>query len=201
MTARIFCAFALCSLLATVGCKPIPTEPETTLDGLVYVNNSWGFQISRPSEQWGIDVATITSQRDINGLSPVTVRILSPGVTSDFRPQMRLEPQALRSGFDTMTLDQLVQTFEEQFLMPQFDQYDVIGDKQRVQLKVGEAMQWQFRYSQLENSNRRYPGTRFLVAIAIHNGVGYYMIGNGSRDAGYPLTEYEQIVASLEFHR
>ena len=198
--ARIFCAFALCSLLATGGCKPIPTEPETSLDGLVYVNNSWGFRVSRPSEQWGIDVATITSQRDINGLSPVTVRILSPGITSDFRPQMRLEPQALRSGFDTMTLDQLVQAFEEQFLMPQFDQYDVIGDKQRVQLKVGEAMQWQFRYSQLENSNRRYPGTRFLVAVAIHNGVGYYMIGNGSLDAGYPLTEYEQIVASLEFH-
>ena len=201
MTARIFRAFALCSLLATVGCKPIPTEPETTLDGLVYVNNSWGFQISRPSEQWGIDVATITSQRDINGLPPVTVRILSPGLTSDFRPQMRLEPQALRAGFDTMTLDQLVQTFEEQFLMPQFDQYRVIGEKQRIQLKVGEAMQWQFRYSQLENSNRRYPGTRFLLAIAIHNRVGYYMIGNGSRDAGYPLTEYEQIVASLEFHR
>ena len=201
MTARIFRALALCSLLATVGCKPIPTEPETTLDGLVYVNNSWGFQISRPNEQWGIDVATMMSDRDINGLPRVTVRILSPGMTSDFRPQMRLEPQALGAGFDTMTLDQLVQTFEEQFLMPQFDQYDVIGDKQRVQLKVGEAMQWQFRYSQLENSNRRYPGTRFLVAIAIHNRVGYYMIGNGSRDAGYPLTEYEQIVASLEFHR
>ena len=200
MIARIFCAFALCSLLATVGCKPIPTEPETTFDGLVYVNNSWGFRVSRPSDQWGIDVSTITIQRDINGLSPVTVRILSPGIPGDFRPQMRLEPQALRAGFNTMTLDQLVQAFEEQFLMPQFDQYDVIGDKQRVQLKVGEAMQWQFRYSQLENSNRRYPGTRFLVAVAIHNQVGYYMIGNGSRDAGYPRTEYEQIVASLEFH-
>ena len=200
MTARIFCAFALCSLLATVGCKPIPTEPQTSLDGLVYTNNDWGFRVSRPSDQWGIDVATLTSQRDINGLSPVTVRILSPGIPGDFRPQMRLEPQALRSGFNTMTLDQLVQAFEEQFLMPQFDQYDVIGDKQRVQLKVGEAMQWQFRYSQLENSNRRYPGTRFLVAVAIHNQVGYYMIGNGSRDAGYPRTEYEQIVASLEFH-
>ena len=200
MIARIFCAFALCSLLATSGCKPIPTEPQTSLDGLVYTNNDWGFRVSRPSDQWGIDVATLTSQRDINGLSPVTVRILSPGIPGDFRPQMRLEPQALRAGFNTMTLDQLVQAFEEQFLMPQFDQYDVIGDKQRVQLKGGEAMQWQFRYSQLENSNRRYPGTRFLVAVAIHNGVGYYMIGNGSRDAGYPLTEYEQIVASLEFH-
>ena len=200
MIARIFCAFALCSLLATSGCKPIPTEPQTSLDGLVYTNNDWGFRVSRPSDQWGIDVATLTSQRDINGLSPVTVRILSPGIPGDFRPQMRLEPQALRAGFNTMTLDQLVQAFEEQFLMPQFDQYDVIGDKQRVQLKVGEAMQWQFRYSQLENSNRRYPGTRFLVAVAIHNQVGYYMIGNGSRDAGYPRTEYEQIVASLEFH-
>lgn len=199
--ARIFCAFALCSLLATSGCKPIPTEPETTVDGLVYVNNSWGFQVSRPSEQWGIDVATITSQRDINGLPPVTVRILSPGLTGGgFRPQMRLEPQALRPEFNTMTLDQLVQAFEDQFLVPSFDQYRVIGEKNRIRLKVGEAIQWQFRYSQLENSNRRYPGTRFLVAIAIHNGVGYYMIGNGSRDAGYPLTEYEQIVASLEFH-
>ena len=196
--ARIFCAL-LCSLLAASGCKPIPTEPEPTLDGLVYTNNSWGFRVSRPNEQWGIDVATITSQRDINGLPPVTVRILSPGLTSDFRPQMRLEPQALRAEFNTMTLDQLVQAFEDRFLVPSFDQYRVIGEKNRIQLKVGEAIQWQFRYSQLENSNRRYPGTRFLVAIAIHNGVGYYMIGNGSRDAGYPLTEYEQIVASLEF--
>ena len=196
---RIFCALALCSLLATSGCKPIPTEPEPTLDGLVYTNNSWGFRVSRPNEQWGIDVATITSQRDINGLSPVTVRILSPGLTGDFRPQMRLEPQALRTEFNTMTLDQLVQAFEDRFLVPAFDQYRVIGEKHRIQLKVGEAIQWQFRYSQIERSNRAYPGTRFLVAIAIHNGVGYYMIGNGSRDAGYPLTEYEQIVASLEF--
>ena len=196
---RIFCALALCSLLATSGCKPIPTEPEPSLDGLVYTNNSWGFRVSRPSEQWGIDVATITSQRDINGLSPVTVRILSPGLTSDFRPQMRLEPQALRAEFNTMTLDQLVQAFEDRFLVPAFDEYRVIGEKHRIQLKVGEAIQWQFRYSQIERSNRAYPGTRFLVAIAIHNGVGYYMIGNGSRDAGYPLNEYEQIVASLEF--
>ena len=196
---RIFCALALCSLLATSGCKPIPTEPEPSLDGLVYTNNSWGFRVSRPSEQWGIDVATITSQRDINGLSPVTVRILSPGLTSDFRPQMRLEPQALRAEFNTMTLDQLVQAFEDRFLVPAFDEYRVIGEKHRIQLKVGEAIQWQFRYSQIERSNRAYPGTRFLVAIAIHNGVGFYMIGNGSRDAGYPLTEYEQIVASLEF--
>ncbi len=197
--AQIFCAFALCSLLATSGCKPIPTDSEPSLDGLVYTNNSWGFRVSRPSDQWGIDVATLTSQRDINGLSPVTVRILSPDITSDFRPQMRLEPRALPANFATMTLDQLVQQFEEQYLMLVFDQYRVIGEKQRVQLRGGEAIQWQFRYSQIERSNRNYPGTRFLVAIAIHNQVGYYMIGNGSRDAGYPLSEYEQIVASLEF--
>ncbi len=199
--ARIFCALALCSLLATSGCKPIPTEPEPSLDGLVYTNNSWGFRVSRPSDQWGIDVATITSQRDINGLSPVTVRILSPGITGEFRPQMRLEPQALRPRYVTMTLDEIVQAFEEEALMPAFDGYRVIGEKQRIRLNVGEAIQWQFGYDQLGgNPNRRYPGTRFLVAIAIHNQVGYYLIGNGSRDAGYPLTEYEQIVASLEFH-
>lgn len=197
--ARIFCAFALCSLLVTSGCKPIPTEPEPSLDGLVYTNNSWGFRVSRPSDQWGIDVSTLTSQRDINGLSPVTVRILSPEITGDFRPQMHLYPQALPNRFATMTVDQIVQEFEEQYLMLAFDQYRVIGEKQRIRLNVGEAIQWEFRYSQLERSNRDYPGTRFLVAIAIHNQVGYYMIGNGSRDAGYPLTEYEQIVASLEF--
>ncbi|MDE2954413.1 MAG: hypothetical protein OXR71_07810, partial [Gemmatimonadota bacterium] len=186
--ARIFCAFALCSLLVTSGCKPIPTEPEPSLDGLVYTNNSWGFRVSRPSDQWGIDVSTLTSQRDINGLSPVTVRILSPEITGDFRPQMHLYPQALPNRFATMTVDQIVQEFEEQYLMLAFDQYRVIGEKQRIRLNVGEAIQWQFRYSQLERSNRDYPGTRFLVAIAIHNQVGYYMIGNGSRDAGYPLT-------------
>ena len=198
--ARIFCAFALYSLLATSGCKPIPTESEPSLDGLVYTNNSWGFRVSRPNDQWGIDVSTLTSQRDPNnGLSPVTVRILSPGITGEFRPQMHLYPQALPDRFTTMTLDQLVQVFEEEYLMLAFDQYRVTGEKQRIQLRGGEAMQWEFRYSQLERSNRNYPGTRFLVAIAIHNQVGYYMIGNGSRDAGYPLTEYEQIVASLEF--
>ncbi len=198
--ARIFCAFALCSLLVTSGCKPIPTEPQTTLDGLVYTNNDWGFRVSRPNDQWGIDVATLTSQRDPNnGLSPVTVRILSPQFTRELRPQMHLYPQALPARFTTMTLDQLVQAFEDEYLMREFDQYRVIGEKQRIRLRVGEAMQWEFRYSQLERSNRNYPGTRFLVAIAIHNQVGYYMIGNGSRDVGYPLTEYEQIVASLEF--
>ncbi len=196
---RLFCAFALYGLLATSGCQPIPTEPETVLDGLVYVNPSWGFQISRPSEQWGIDVATVTSLRDPNnGLSPVTVRMLSPEFTGEFRPQMRLAPHALPASL-AVTLDQLVQEFEELYLIRAFVQYQVIGEKQRVPLKVGEAVQWQFRYSQLERSNREYPGTRFLVAISIHNQVGYYMIGNGSRDAGYPLSEYEQIVASLEF--
>ncbi len=198
--ARIFCAFALCSLLVTSGCKPIPTEPQTTLDGLVYTNNDWGFRVSRPNDQWGIDVSTLTSQRDPNnGLSPVTVRILSPLFTPELRPQMHLYPQALPARFTTMTLDQLVQAFEDEYLMREFDQYRVIGEKQRIRLRVGEAMQWEFRYSQLERSNRNYPGTRFLVAIAIHNQVGYYMIGNGSQDVGYPLTEYEQIVASLEF--
>lgn len=198
--ARIFCAFALCSLLAISGCKPLPTEPETSLDGLVYINNSWGFRVSRPNDQWGIDASTITSQRDPNnGLSPVTVYILSPDFTGEFRPQMRLAPQALPARFTTLTLDDLVQEFEEQYLMLEFDEYRVIDEKQRVPLKVGEAIQWQFRYSQLERSSRSYPGTRFLIAIAIHNQVGYYMIGNGSRDAGYPLSEYEQIVASLEF--
>ena len=196
---RLFCAFALYGLLATSGCQPIPTEPETVLDGLVYVNPSWGFQISRPNEQWGIDAATVTSLRDPNnGLSPVTVRMLSPEFTGEFRPQMRLAPHALPAGL-AVTLDQLVQEYEKQYLMLAFDQYQVIGEKQRVPLKVGEAVQWQFRYSQLERSNREYPGTRFLVALSIHNQVGYYMIGNGSRDAGYPLSEYEQIVASLEF--
>ena len=197
--ARIFYAFALCSLLATSGCKPIPTEPEPNLDGLVYTNNSWGFRVSRPSEQWGIDIVTFTSQRDINGLSPVTISILSPSITGEFRPKMYLYPQALPDRFATLTLDEVVQNFEEQYLMLAFDQYRVTSQKHRIRLKVGEAIQWEFRYSQLENPNRRYPGTRFLVAIAIHNQVGYYMIGNGSQDAGYPLTEYEQIVASLEF--
>ena len=143
--ARIFCAFALCSLLATSGCKPIPTEPETNLDGLVYTNNDWGFRVSRPSDQWGIDVSTLTSQRDPNnGLSPVTVRILSPQFTRELRPQMHLYPQALPARFTTMTLDQLVQVFEEEYLMRQFDQYRVIGEKQRIRLRVGEAMQWEF---------------------------------------------------------
>lgn len=196
--ARIFCALTLCSLLATSGCKQIPTEPEPSLDGLVYVNDSWGFQISRPNDQWGIQIETIDLPGR-NGLRPVFVRLLSPTGTNELRPQMRLEPQALPDRFATMTLDQIVQAFEEQFLMSAFDEYRVIGEKQRVQLKVGEAIQWQFRYSQLERSNRDYPGTRFFVAIALHNQVGYYMIGNGSRDAGYPLTEYEKIVASLEF--
>ena len=199
--ARIFCALALCSLLATVGCKPIPTEPQTSLDGLVYTNNSWGFRVSRPSDQWGIDVSTITIQRDINGLSPVTVRILSPMITGEFRPQLYLQPRALPDSLATITLDQFVQNIEEDLMA--LNDYRVIGEKQLVQLKGGEAMQWQFRYSRQppnEGPNLSYPGTRFLVAIAIHNQVRYYMLGNGSGDVGYPITEYEQIVASLEFH-
>ena len=46
---RLFCAFALYGLLATSGCQPIPTEPETVLDGLVYVNPSWDFKSVVPA--------------------------------------------------------------------------------------------------------------------------------------------------------
>ncbi len=109
---------------------------------------------------------------------------------------MRLFPRALPAG---TTLDDLAQSYEEQDLAPQFDQYRVVGEKVRVQLDGGEAIQWQFRYSQIEVSNPYYPGTRFLVAVAIHNQEGYFMIGNGSQDTGYPLEEYQQIVSSLRW--
>ncbi len=203
MCARLCRAFALCGLLAALGCKPIPTSPDAgdngVFDGLSYFNEAWGFQISRPNAQWAINAETFVRARDINGLAPVTVRIsspVSPESAGEFRPQMRLYPRALP---DDMTLVQLARDFEAEYLMPRFDQYRVIDEKQRVQLKVGEAIQWQFCYSQLERPNREYPGTRFLIAVSIHNQVGYYMIGNGSGDASYPLEEYRQIVASLGF--
>ena len=199
----LFCAFALCGLLAALGCKSIPTSPTDDgegISGLSYVNEQWGFQISRPDTLWGIQVSTdnLTQNRDINGLAPVTVIIsspLSPDFAGGFRPRFRLSPSALR---EITPLDSLVVNFEARSLMPAFDQYRVIGEKQRVQLKGGEAMMWEFRYSQLERPGPYY-GTRFLTAVALHNQVGYYMIGNGSRDAGYPADAYRQIVASLEF--
>ena len=200
----LFCAFALCGLLAALGCKSIPTSPTDDgegISGLSYVNEQWGFQISRPDTLWGIQVSTdnLAQNRDINGLAPVTVIISSPlpsNFAGGFRPRFRLSPSALR---EMTTLDSLVVNFEERSLMPAFDQYQVSErGKQRVQLKGGEAMLWEFRYSPLERPGP-YRGTRFLTAVALHNQVGYYMIGNGSRDAGYPADAYRQIVASLEF--
>ena len=199
----LFRAFALCGLLAALGCQPIPTGPTDDgegVSGLSYVNEPWGFQISRPDTLWGIQVSTDNLYRDINGLALVSVRIFSP-IPSDFaggfRPHFHLFPRALR---EITTLDSLVVYFEEQILKPEpnQDQYRVIGEKQRVQLKGGEAMLWEFRYSQLERPGP-YPGTRFLTAVALHNQVGFFMIGNGSRDAGYPVEAYRQIVTSLEF--
>ena len=199
----LFCAFALRGLLAALGCKSIPTSPTDDgegIRGLSYVNEQWGFQISRPDTLWGIQVSTdnLTQNRDINGLAPVTVIIsspLSPDFAGGFRPRFRLSPSALP---EITPLDSLVVNFEARSLMPNFDQYRVIGEKQRVPLKGGEAMMWEFRYSQVERPGPYY-GTRFLTAVALHNQVGYYMIGNGSRDAGYPADAYRQIVASLEF--
>ena len=195
----LFCAFALCGLLAALGCKPIPTAPtadDDVFDGLSYFNEQWKFQISRPDSQWGIQVSTDNLNRDSNGLYPVTVRIFSPRTSDEFRPYFYFFPRALQTN---TPLDSLIVNFEEQQLMLAFDRYRVVGEKQRVQLKAGEAMQWEFRYSQLERSNQRFPGNRFFAAVARHNQVGYYMIGNGSRDAIYPVDAYRQIVASLEF--
>lgn len=203
MWTRLTFILALCTVFVASGCSPVPTDPgaggESGFSELAYSNTEWGFQISRPNDQWGIQVQTFELDRDTNGLSRVDVRIASPILASlaGFRPQMQLIPRALPTG---VTLDQLVTLYEEQDLMPQFDRYRVVGEKQKIQLNGGEAVQWQFRYSQLEVSNRRYPGTRFLTAVAIHNNIAYYMIGNGSQDAGYPLEEYQQIVSSLRFN-
>lgn len=202
MCARLFCVFALCSLFAVSGCSPIPTDPDASSNSgfneLSYFNEPWGFQISRPNDQWGISVQTYELDRHTNGLPHVEVSIASPlsAFGGGFRPQIRLFPLALPAG---TTLDVLAKDYEEQNLMPQFDRYRVIGDKVRVQLEGGEAIQWQFRYSQAQASNRFYPGTRFLAAVAIHNREGYFMIGNGSQDTGYPLEEYQNIVSSLRW--
>ena len=202
MWSRLSCGFALCVLSVISGCSPIPTDPDAAgssgFSELSYFNESWGFQISRPNDLWGITVQTFELDRDTNGLPFVDVRIASPvsALVGGFRPQMRLFPRALPEG---TTLDELAQSYEEQDLIPQFDRYRVVGDKVRVQLDGGEAIQWQFRYSQLEASNRFHPGSRFIVAVAVHNQVGYFMIGNGGQDAGYPLEEYQQIVSSLHW--
>ena len=197
----LFRAFALCGLLAALGCQPIPTGPTDDgegVSGLSYINEPWGFQISRPDTLWGIQVSTDNLNRAINGLANVSVRIFSPILSDfagEFRPHFHLSPRALR---EITTLDSLVVNFEEQSLKPAFDQYRVIGEKQRVPLKGGEAMLWEFRYSQVERPGP-YPGTRFLTAVALHNQVGFFMIGNGSREVGYPAEAYRQIVTSLEF--
>lgn len=183
------------------GCGQIPTGPNGELpDGeLVYVNDTWGFRVSRPTADWGISAQTFPQQRYNNGLPVVEVHIASPlteTLGASFRPEMYLEPRAVSNGID---LDALASAFEENELKTTFDGYEALGEKQKIQIANGELIEWRFRNSPFAAQSRRYPGTQFLAVVAVHKDQGYFMIGNGSNDVGFPLNEYRLIAASLRF--
>lgn len=188
-------------LVVACGCGQIPTDPDVNLANgeLVYVNDTWGFQISRPATDWGISAQTFPQQRYNNGLPVVEVHIASPlteFIGADFRPELYLEPRAVSDGID---IDALAVAYEDNELKVIFEGYETVGDRQRVQIADGELIQWQFRNSPFAAQSRRYPGTRFLAAIAVHKDQGYFMIGNGSGNVGFPIDEYRLIASSLRF--
>lgn len=188
-------------LLLMVGCGTIPTSPELGVpEGeLVYVNDTWGFQVSRPTSDWGVSAQTFLTQRFANGLPAVEVHIASPFTEflgAAFRPELVLEPRAIVVGKD---INALAVEYEENNLKVQFDGYAALEEKQKISIAGGELIVWQFRNAPSSLPNQRYPGTRFLAAIAVHDDQGYYMIGNGSNDVGFPISEYRLIAESLRF--
>jgi hypothetical protein len=201
---RRFSLFALCLLF---GCGQIPEDTvgssaATGLNDLVYSDDSWGFQISRPNDTWGISVQTFPLSRDPqNGLPLVDVRVSSPfiGTQGSFRPELQMTPRGMLNG---KTLDDLVIEYEEYELKLIFGGYQLVGEKQKVKLEGGEVVLWEFRNARLgQGANypgTTYSGTRFLAAVAAHNRQSYFFIANGTTD-GFPVADYKQIVSSLRF--
>jgi len=188
-------------LLVGLGCGQIPTDPDVNLtDGeLVYFNETWGFQVSRPTADWGISAQTFPQQRYNNGLPVVDVRIASPltqFLGAAFRPELHLEPRAVSEGID---IEALAVAFEENELKLIFEGYETLESKQKVQIAEGELIEWRFRNSGFAAPSQQYPGTRFLAAVAVHGDRGYFMIGNGSNDVGFPIDDYRLIAESLRF--
>ena len=188
-------------LILMAGCGSIPTAPDLGVpDGeLVYVNDTWAFQVSRPTSDWGISAQTFLQQRYTNGLPFVEVHIASPFTEflgAAFRPELFLEPRAIIEGSDIVAL---ATAFEENELKVKFEGYGIVEDKQKISLSGGELIVWQFRNAPSALPNQQFPGTRFLAAIAVNKDKGYYMIGNGSNDVGFPVVEYRSIVESIRF--
>jgi len=189
-------------LFLLYGCGTIPTAPEDLgiPDGeLVYVNDTWGFQVSRPTTDWGISAQTFLQQRYPNGLPAVELHIASPVTEflgAAFRPELFLMAKAVSNGIGIVDL---ANTFEENELKVYFDGYGALEEKQKITIADGELIVWQFRNTPSSLTNQWVPGTRFLAAIAVHKDQGYFMIGNGSNDVGYPVAEYRKIVESIRF--
>jgi len=188
-------------LVFVCGCGSIPTAPNADLTDteLVYVNDTWGFQVSRPTSDWGLSAQTFLQQVYPNGLPVVEVHIASPlneTLGAAFRPEFFLEPRAGSTGVD---IDALANAFEESELKVLFEGYEAQGDKQKTQLSQGELVQWQFRNSPFSAQSNRFPGTRFMAGIAVHKDQFYIMVGNGSNNTGFPIDDYRLIAESLRF--
>lgn len=189
------------ALLFVASCGSIPTDSNSNLaDGeLVYVNDTWGFQISRPTSDWGISAQTFLQQRYDNGLPVVEVHVATPlneFTGGPFRPELYLEPRSVSDGIN---IDALAVAFEENELKVLFEGYEALEDKQKIEIADGELVQWVFRNSPFSAPSRRFPGTRFLAAISVHKDQMYVMIGNGSNDVGFPVDDYRLIAQSLRF--
>ncbi|MBT3605930.1 MAG: hypothetical protein HOE48_17795 [Candidatus Latescibacteria bacterium] len=188
-------------LLFVVGCGSIPTDSNSNVANgeLVYVNDAWGFQISRPTSDWGISAQTFLQQRFDNGLPVVEVRVATPlngSPGGSFRPELYLAPRSVSDGIN---IDALVVAFEENELKVIFEGYEALEDKQKIEIADGELVHWVFRNSPFFAPSVRFPGTRFLAVISVHKDQMYVMIGNGSQDEGFPVEDYRLIAQSLRF--
>ena len=192
----VICLLAVSVVLSA--CSPIPTAPVEEGQGgdLVYANESWGFQITRPDSTWGFSAQIYYQDREANGLPRVEIRLLAPQAisTTTFRPVLYMKPSPLS---EDATLDSLVSDIE-QALEDSFAGYDP-GEKSAGVLATKPAMQWQFELQSSSQLNFL-TGDRFFVT-AVQNGThGYLLVGSGI-SGSFPVEAYRQIASNIVFTR
>ena len=183
-------------IYALPGCGPIPndaTGEPVNQDG-IYVNQEWGFQISRPDSTWGLAAQVFELTRETNGLPQTEVWIYKSLQAGDplFQPTLYLTPEPVTAGD---TVDDFLTNLKAEHEIA-FGPHTA-GEKETVQQGADTIVEWQL---QIPFSSRQnfMPGTRFLVTVVFHDGEAYVMLSNGESDT-FPVETYRQIAASLAF--
>ncbi len=178
-----------------VGCRPVPTAPET--DGVIdrtYSNADWGFSISAPPDSaWSLSATQFIAQREPNGLSPVQVilRRINPGSPS--------RPVLLLSSFgvsQTTLLDDVVASFESLFATD-FLNYNPQGPKSERSVGGVPSIEWRF-FAREPQSGIHYLNNRFLSFVFLRDNQIYQVICSAQAEE-FPESEFRSILSTFEF--